>query len=172
MKLSVDTVRFPDGSTGELDMIQHSGAAAVLPFIASAEESDPEILLLRHYRYASGGYLFEIPAGLPSGPEEPWEDCARRELEEETGHRASRMAPLTRIHSAPGFTDTVVHLYLAEGLTPGESRLDEGEFLEVLRMPFSRALAMVRDGEITDAKTVAALLYAAAFVVGRGHAGV
>jgi ADP-ribose pyrophosphatase len=167
LKMSLDTVRFPDGSTGELEMIRHPGATAILPVVGSAAEADPEILLLRQYRYASGGYLWEVPAGLPKGPGEAWDDCARRELEEETGHRASRLTALTRLHTTPGFTDEVIHLYLAEGLSQGESRLDDDEFVEVLRMPFSLALDMVRAGEITDAKTAAVLLYAAAFLVGR-----
>ncbi len=172
VKLSVDTVRFPDGSVGELEMIRHPGATAILPVVASAGEADPEILLLRQYRYASGGYLWEVPAGLPKGPDESWDACARRELEEETGHRAARLTRLTRIHTTPGFTDEVIHLYVAEGLSAGESRLDEDEFVEVVRLPFSQALAMVRGGEITDGKTAALLLYAAAFVVGRPAAGV
>lgn len=172
VKLSVDTVRFPDGSTGELEMIRHPGAAAILPVVASAAEADPEILLLRQYRYASGGYLYEVPAGLPKGPQEAWDDCARRELEEETGHRASKLTRLTRILTTPGFTDEVIHLYLAEHLSAGESRLDEDEFVEVLRLRFSQALEMVRTGEIIDGKTAALLLYAAAFTVGRPPAGV
>lgn len=172
LKISVDTVRFPDGSTGELEMIRHPGAAAILPIVGSAAEADPEILLLRQYRYASGGYLIEVPAGLPKGPGEPWDDCAHRELEEETGHRATRMTGLTRILTTPGFTDEVIHLYVAEGLTPGVSRLDDDEFVEVIRMRLSRALEMVRTGEITDCKTATTLLYTAAFVVGPDRAGV
>jgi len=167
VKLSVDTVRFPDGSTGELEMIRHPGAAAILPVVGSASEADPEVLLLRQYRYAAAGYLYEVPAGLPLGPDESWEDCARRELEEETGHRASRLTPLTRILTTPGFTDEVIHLYVAEGLTEGTTNLDEDEFMEVLRLRFSQVLDMVRTGEITDCKSVATVLYAAAFVVGR-----
>jgi ADP-ribose pyrophosphatase len=171
VKLSVDTVRFPDGSTGDLEMIRHPGAAAVLPVVGSASEADPEILLLRQYRYASGGYLIEVPAGLPLGPDEAWDDCAHRELEEETGHRASKMTRMTRIHTTPGFTDEVIHLYVAEELGPGESRPDADEFMEVIRMRFSEALELVRTGAITDGKTAATLLYASEFVVGRERAG-
>lgn len=167
VKLSVDTVRFPDGSTGELEMIRHPGAAAILPVVGSAAEADPEVLLLRQYRYAAGGYLYEVPAGLPLGPDEAWEDCARRELEEETGHQASKLTPMTRILTTPGFTDEVIHLYVAEGLSEGRGQLDEDEFVEVLRMRFSQVVEMVRNGEITDCKSVATILYAAAFVVGK-----
>ena len=168
VKLSIDTVRFPDGSTGELEMIRHPGAAAVLPVVGSVKEADPEILLLRQYRYASGGYLYEVPAGLPDGPDEPWEVCAKRELEEETGHRSSSLTPLTRILTTPGFTDETIHLFVAEGLEPGVGKLDEDEFVEVLRIRFSQALEMIRKGEIIDCKSVATLLYAATFVIGKG----
>ena len=81
VRLTVDEVRFPDGSKGHLEMIRYVGASAVLPFVGALSETDPEVLLVRQYRYASGGYLYEVPAGLPLGPEESWEDCARRELE-------------------------------------------------------------------------------------------
>jgi ADP-ribose pyrophosphatase len=168
LKLSLDTVRFPDGSTGELEMIRHPGAAAILPVVGAASEADPEILILRQYRYAGGGYLYEVPAGLPLGPDEAWEDCARRELEEETGYRASNLTPLTRILTTPGFTDEVIHLFVAEGLQEGRSKLDDDEFVEVLRFRFSRILEMIRTGEIIDGKSVATVLYAASFVVGKG----
>jgi len=164
--LSVDRVRFPDGSEGELEMIRHPGAAAVLPLLGSRDEADPEIVLLRQYRYASGGYLFEVPAGLRRTPDEPWEVCALRELEEETGFRAAEVEPLTRIFTTPGFTDEVIRLYLAERLEEGRANLDDDEFVEVVRMRFSEALERVRDGTITDCKSVATLLYAAVFVFG------
>lgn len=167
VKLSVDTVRFPDGSTGELEMIRHPGASAILPVVGSIEEEDPEILLLRQYRYAAGGYIREIPAGLPQSADEAWEACAARELEEETGRRATRLRPLTRILTTPGFTDETIRLFVADGLEEGESKLDDDEFVEVERVRFSEAVRMVRTGEIVDCKSVAAILYAAAFVVGR-----
>lgn len=164
--LNVDTVRFPDGSTGELEMIRHSGAAAILPVVDDAGEGDPEILLIRQYRYAAEGYIYEVPAGRPSHPGEEWEVCARRELEEETGMRAREIRRLTTIYTTPGFTDERIHLFLAEGLEEGTHARDADEFLEVVRMPLSRALRMVRDGEIVDAKSICTLLYAAGFVFG------
>ena len=157
-------MRFPDGSTGEMEMVHHAGAAAVLPLAGDPEDDDPDVLLLRQYRYASGGYLYEVPAGMPDRPGEPWEECAARELEEETGWRAGRLLPLTRIYTTPGFCDEVIHLFLATELTPGESQLDEDEFLEVVRLPLSRALEWVRDGTVVDCKSVATLLYAALFL--------
>lgn len=164
--LGMDTVRFPDGSVGELEMVRHSGAAAVLPVLSDLDGPDPQIVLVRQYRYASGGYLYEVPAGRPEHPGEEWEVCARRELREETGLLAGRLQPMTSIWTTPGFTDERIHLFLATELTAGETRYDADEFMETVTMPLSRALSMVRDGEIQDAKTVCTLLYAAGFVLG------
>jgi ADP-ribose pyrophosphatase len=164
--LGVDTVRYPDGSTGELEMIRHSGAAAVLPVLSDVNGPDPQIVLIKQYRYASGGYLYEVPAGRPDRPGEPWEECARRELREETGLEAGQLRPLTSIWTTPGFTDEKIHLFLATDLTAGETEFDPDEFMETVTMPFSQALQMVRDGEIQDAKTICTLLYAAGFALG------
>jgi ADP-ribose pyrophosphatase len=160
----VDTVRFPDGSTGELELIRHAGAAAVVAVAGPVDDPDPEILLIRQYRYASGGELLEVPAGMPDAPGEPWEACARRELEEETGYRAGELRHLTHLYTTPGFTDEVIHLFLATALEPGTADLDEDEFVEVVRVPFSRALAWVREGRIVDGKSMAALLWVATFL--------
>lgn len=164
--LSVDTVRFPDGSTGELEMIRHSGASAVLPIVS--EGADPEILLVRQYRYAADGYVYEVPAGRPDRPGEDWEVCARRELEEETGLRAGRLTRLTTIYTTPGFTDERIHLFLAEDLSAGVTAYDPDEFIELLRLPLSEAVEMVRTGRVQDAKTICTLLYAAQFLFHRG----
>lgn len=163
--LSVDTVRFPDGSVGELEFIAHAGASCVLPVVGRLDEDDPDVLLLRQYRYAAGGVLWEVPAGMPERRGEPWEDVARRELEEETGWKAGTLRPLTRIHTTPGFTDEVIRLWVAAELEEGAAHLDDDEFVEVVRMPFSQALQMVQDGTITDCKSIATLLYAACFVL-------
>src|SRR5688500_12585337 len=114
--LSVDTVRFPNGETGELEMVRHSGAAAVLPVLSDLNADDPQILLIRQYRYASGGYMLEVPAGRPDKEGEDWEVCAQRELEEETGLVAKRLIHLTTIFTTPGFTDEQIRLYVAIGL--------------------------------------------------------
>ena len=166
VRLSLDKVRFPDGSEGTLEMIRHPGASAVLPVVGSLDEKDPEILLIHQYRYAAGGYIWEVPAGIPKGPDEPWDVCAGRELEEETGQRAGSLRELTRIYTTPGFADEVIHLFVATGLAEGERNLDDDEFMEVVRMPMSKALEMVRQGEIVDAKSVATLLFAATFLTG------
>ena len=164
--LSVDTVRFPDGTTGDLEMIRHSGAAAILPIFGGEEEEDPEILLIRQYRYAAGGYIYEVPAGRPDTAGEDWEICARRELEEETGYTARSVQRITGIHTTPGFTDEFIHLFVARDLVPGDCAPELDEFIDLVRIPFSSALEMVRDGLITDGKTICTLLYAHAFLVG------
>jgi len=163
--LSVDTVRFPDGSVGRLELVRHRGAAAVLPVPGSREAPDPDVLLLQQYRYAAGGVIYEVPAGIIE-PGESWEQCALRELEEETGFRAGTLVELTTIHTTPGFTNEVIHLYAAFDLTEGTACSDEDEFLEVERMPLSKALELTRSGEITDAKSLVTILYAARFLLG------
>jgi len=165
--LSLDTVRFPDGSAGELEMIRHSGAAAVLPVRGDLTSDDPEIVLVRQYRYAADGYIYEVPAGRPDRPGEPWDQCARRELEEETGLHAGTLRYLTTIHTTPGFTDEQIHLFIATDLQDCTARLDDDEFVEVVSMSLSRALEMIQAGEITDAKTICTLLYASRFVLRR-----
>ena len=164
--LGVDRVRFPDGSTGELELVEHSGAAAILPLIGDPDAADPEILLIRQYRYAAGGSLYEVPAGTLDPGDGSWEECARRELLEETGYEAEGLRRLTWIFTTPGFTDEIIHLVLATGLTEREASRDRDEFMEVVRMPLSHALSMVRDSEIVDAKSMVTLFHAAAFVLG------
>ena len=164
--LSIDTVRFPNGKTGELELVRHSGASAVLPILSDRNAEDPQILLLRQYRYAAGGYLLEVPAGRPDKPGEDWEVCARRELEEETGLIAGAMTKLTEIFTTPGFTDEKIHLFVATELTKGKTNLDDDEFLETEVMLLSQALEKVRDGEIQDAKSICTILLAAGFLLG------
>lgn len=164
--LDVDTVRFPDGSTGELELFRHPGASAVVPFLSDPAGDDPQVLLIRQYRYAAGGYLYEIPAGRLDPGEDP-ADCARRELREETGCTAARVDRLTTIFTTPGFCDEQIHLFQAVGLTQGESAREKDEFLEVVPRALSQALAMIESGEIRDSKTVVGLLFAAGFRAGR-----
>ena len=163
--LDIDTVRFPDGSTGELEVVRHSGASAVVPFLGDPEGDDPQVLLIRQYRYATGGDLYEIPAGRLDAGEEP-EACARRELREETGCECEDLEHLTTFWTTPGFTDERIHIYMATGLTAGAHAREADEFLETAPMPLSRALEMIRDGEINDGKTIVGLLYAAGFLAG------
>lgn len=159
--LSMERVRFPDGSTGELELVRHSGASAVLPVLDDGDAGDPLVLLLRQYRYATGGELIEVPAGRPDDRDEPWIDVAHRELEEETGYRAGSLEYLGAIWTTPGFTDEKIHLYLARDLQPGTRATDEDEFIEPIRMHLSQAVAAILDGRITDAKSICTLLIAA-----------
>ena len=163
--LDVDTVRYPDGSTGEMEMIRHSGAAAVLPFASDPRGADPTVLLIRQYRYATGGALLEIPAGRLDPGEEP-AACARRELQEEVGVTAGRLERLTTIWTTPGFTDERIHLYWAADLAAGAHAREPDEFIEVVPKPLSEVLGMVRNGAICDGKTVVAILYMAGFILG------
>jgi ADP-ribose pyrophosphatase len=165
--LSVDRVRFPDGTEGELEMIRHPGASAVLPFLDPPTGDDPRVILIRQYRYAASGHIWEVPAGMPDSDDEPWDTCADRELVEETGLRAAELRYLTRIYTTPGFTDEVIHLFAATGLEEVGANRDADEFLEVETVRFSEAVDGVRTGRIVDAKSVASILYAAQFLPGR-----
>ncbi len=165
VNLDVDTIQYPDGSTGELEMIRHPGAAAVLPFASDPRGTDPTVLLIRQYRYAAGGPLLEVPAGRLDPGEEP-AACARRELREEVGVTAGRVERLTTIWTTPGFTDERIHLFWAAELTAGDHAREPDEFIEVVPTPLSQTLALVRGGEICDGKTVAAILYMAGFILG------
>ncbi len=171
VRLSKDTVRFPDGSVGALELVRHPGAAAVLPFFESPLDPDPPILLLRQYRYAAGGVLYEVPAGVPDSREEPWEECASRELLEETGYEAGELRYLTAIFTTPGFTDEVVHIFGAAELRQRVGRRDPDEFIEVVTLPLSEAHRRVGAGEIVDAKSVVALLFAACFLAAAWEEG-
>ncbi len=162
INLDVDRVRFPDGSEGELEMVRHPGASAVVPFLSDPEGVDPQILMIRQYRYAADGYIYEIPAGRLDPGEEP-KVCAARELREETGCTALRMDRLFTMYTTPGFTDEKIHLFMATGLTSGDAERESDEFVELVPMPLSTALAMLERGEIQDAKTALGLLYAAGF---------
>lgn len=166
----LDRVRYPDGSEGEQVLIHHPGASAVVPFVGDPGEKDPEILLIHQYRYATGGELWEIPAGRLEPSEEPIA-CARRELLEETGCTCQRLEPMTFLWTTPGFTDEKIHLFRASGLTRGEAAREADEFIEVVSKPMSEVLAMIRRGEITDAKTLVGVLCAAYWgnVPERGH---
>lgn len=141
-------------------MIRHSGASAIVPML-DARTPDPDIVLIRQYRYAANDYLYEIPAGRLDPGESP-EECARRELQEETGYSASQVRRLTTIYTTPGFTDEIIHIFVADDLTGGAASREPDEFMELQSMPLSRAVAMVHSGEIMDAKTAIGLLLAEA----------
>jgi ADP-ribose pyrophosphatase len=158
-----DTVRFPNGSQAILEIVRHRGAAAVLP-VYRPEDCDsgtgPDVILLRQYRYAAGGTLWEAPAGKLDEGESP-EACAIRELEEEAGVTANRLVRLTTLLTTPGFSDERVHLFLATDLEEGRQALEEHEVIECHRMPLAKAVDLVLSGDIVDGKTVCLVLMAA-----------
>lgn len=151
VNLNLETVTLPNGSTIELEVIRHPGAAAAVPLT-----DDGNVLLIRQYRHAAGGYIYEIPAGKIDPGEDPLA-CAAREVEEEIGRRASSLTPMLSFYTTPGFTDEVIHLFLATGLTPGTQSLEQDEVLEVVEMPLEQAIRHIADGTIRDAKTIIGL---------------
>jgi len=165
IKVDVDSVRGPDGTEFDLEIIRHPGAAAIVPVISDRDAEDPTVLLLEQYRYAAGGTIWEIPAGVLEPGEDPI-DCAKRELLEETGARADKIEHLTTVFTTPGFTDEMIHLFLATGITVGEPSHEQDEFIQVKARPLSDALQMIRDGEILDSKSIVGILYVAGFKMG------
>ncbi len=154
----VDTIEDPDGRRHTREVVAHPGAIVVIPLLGE------EVLMVRQFRHPVGRVILELPAGtldrMPDGSTEPPDDAAPRELGEETGHRAGTWRSLGRFWTAPGFTDELMHLYLATDLEPieGYSGPDVDEHLEVVRFPWREAVAMVERGQIQDAKTIVGLL--------------
>jgi ADP-ribose pyrophosphatase len=165
INLDVDVVEFPNGKTGELEIFRHPGASAVVPFLTDPRGDDPQLLLIRQYRYAADGYMYEIPAGRLDDGEDP-ADCARRELKEETGCTAQSIEHLYTMFTTPGFTDERIHIFMATGLSHGDTAHESDEFLTVETVALSRALEMIKSGELKDGKTAAGILFAAGFVAG------
>ncbi len=155
LEMITEEVTLPDGRRTTLDLIRHPGASAVVPFL-----SEDEVLLIRQYRHAAGGYIYEVPAGTLDPGEDPL-TCAARELEEETGWRAGRLEPLGSILTTPGFTDERIHLFAAFELTTGQPNLDDDELIELVPLPLSKALDLVWTDALPDAKSGLALLHAA-----------
>ena len=153
----VSTERFPLPSGGELelDIVQHPGAAAIVPFV-----SDSDVLLIRQYRHATGGTIIEVPAGKIDPGESP-ATTAARELEEEVGQRAGRLEELGWIWTTPGFANEKIHLYAAFELSATASRPEDDELIEVIPTPLDQALDWIWRGELTDAKSAIALIHAA-----------
>jgi ADP-ribose diphosphatase len=158
VELSLERVTLPNGKTIELEVMHHRGAAAV-----AAVDDQERVVLLRQYRYAAGGYIWELPAGILDSPGETPAACAARELVEEAGVAARELTALGTIVTTPGFCDERIHLFLARGITPATQGHEADEVIaEIAWKPLAEALAMVRRGEIVDAKTIAGLHLAAA----------
>jgi 8-oxo-dGTP pyrophosphatase MutT (NUDIX family) len=154
--LTLERVRLPDGSETELEIVRHPGGAAVV-----ALERDDRVCLLRQFRHAGGGWLWELPAGKIDHREAP-DLTARRELAEEAGVSARRWESLGWMHSSPGVFDEVIHLFLARELEHAEQQLEQDEVLEVHWIPFAEALDWAVSGKISDAKTLIGLFRARA----------
>jgi ADP-ribose pyrophosphatase len=165
INVDIDTVEFPNGSVGELEMVRHPGASAVVPFLTDPHGDDPQILLIKQFRHAAESFIYEIPAGKLDGNEPPI-DCAHRELREETGCTASQMDHVYTFFTTPGFTDEKIHVFMATGLTRGESSHEKDEFMTIETVTLSQALELVKKGELVDAKTALALLFVAGFRLG------
>lgn len=158
IRLAIETVRLPNGAVADLEIVHHPGGAAVV-----AVDAEQRVCLLRQYRHAAGGWLWELPAGKLDGNEAPLV-CAQRELQEEAGQQAGDWQPLGRIVSSPGVFTEVVHLFLARGLAAVPDGVEVHEVFEVHWIPWAEAWRRAQRGEIDDAKTLAGLLRAAAWL--------
>ena len=153
LKLHEDTVRTPDGKLTRREWVKHQGAVVMIPLL-----DDATVVLVRQFRYPLQRHFLELPAGKIDAGEEPL-GTARRELREECGYEAANWRHLATLHPCIGYSDERLELFLARDLTEVGRALDEGEFLDVMKMTLSDALARVAGGEITDIKTVAGLLW-------------
>ena len=149
---TLETVRLDNGKTVDVEMVRHPGATAVV-----ALTPEWQVILLRQYRHSAGEYIWEIPAGTIEPGEAP-ETCARRELAEEAGLTAVRWEALGELYALPGYSDEIIHLFLAQGLSPTTQRLDQDEMLTVHAIALHECLDMVQNGQLRDAKSMAALL--------------
>lgn len=154
INLRRDTVQLPNGKTGKREVVEHQGAVAIVPLLENGD-----VVLVRQWRTAAGKALLEIPAGTRDKDGETLEACARRELVEEVHFAAGTMRALFAVFVAPGYSTEVIHVFLAEGLTPQDGKTDEDEFLDIVTLPLSEAIAKIETGEIADAKSVSGLLF-------------
>ena len=154
LKVNEDEVTLPDGSTAHREYVLHPGAAIILPLF-----DDGSVLLERQFRYPVGQHLYELPAGKLEAGEPPME-TAKRELLEETGYVAAEWRELGRLYPCVGYSDEQIDFFLARRLEFKGAQLDEGEFLETLRVPLAESVDWIRRGRITDTKTILGLFWA------------
>jgi ADP-ribose pyrophosphatase len=150
--LVIYDVTLPDGSRSKREVVNHPGAVAIV-----ALDDKQKVLMVRQFRLPARKVLWEIPAGTRNEDEAP-EACANRELQEETGYKPGKLEYLGGFFVAPGYTSEYIHLFLATQLTESRLKADDDEFLEIERLPFAEALAMIERGDIVDGKTISGLL--------------
>jgi ADP-ribose pyrophosphatase len=149
-----EDVTLPNDSRTEMAFVRHPGSTAIVPLL-----DDNTVIMERQYRHPVRDYLFEIPAGTMD-PGETWLECARRELEEETGYVAEEFIELGKVYILPAYSDELIYVYLARGLKRSEQNLDQDEIINVVEYPLDQALEMIATGRITDALTILALQWA------------
>lgn len=154
LKVHRDTVSLPDGKRTSREYIRHPGAVVIIPVL-----DDGKILLERQYRYPNDRVFIELPAGKIDPGEDPLA-CAKRELEEETGYTATDWKFVSTIHNAIAYSDEHLDIYLARGLSAGEAKLDDGEFIETITASVNEMLDWIRSGKVTDVKTVIGAFWA------------
>ncbi|MEQ8201721.1 MAG: NUDIX hydrolase [Syntrophomonadaceae bacterium] len=154
VRLRVDTVELPDGKHSTREVVEHAGAVAIV-----ALDKAGQVVLVKQYRQPVERVLLEIPAGTLENGEDPL-DCARRELEEETGLVAADWEKILTYFSAPGFTNECLHIFMATGLTDGTAKPDYDEFMETVRVPLSEAYQHIFTGQIADGKSIIGIQYA------------
>jgi ADP-ribose pyrophosphatase len=160
VRLYLDKVRLPNGKEAEREVVLHWGAVGMV-----ALDDEEKVYLVRQYRHPVGRELIEIPAGKLDPGEEPL-DCARRELMEEIGYSADEWRELASFYTSPGFSDEMLHLFLARNLKEGVADPEEDEFLEIIHLPLQEALRMVARGEIQDSKTIVGLALCSMYING------
>ena len=159
-----DVIEQSTGHRAVREIIRHNGAVCIIPI-----NDKGEVICIKQYRYAHAQTMIEIPAGKLDSKDEIPEEAARRELREETGMTCEKLTPIGKMYGSPAILDEVVHMYLAEGLTPGECDPDEDEILETFTIPLDERVRMVMDGEICDAKTQIAVLKANNMIKSRSN---
>ena len=152
INLRVDEALLPNGATATREVVEHNGGICVVPLTEKGE-----ILMVEQYRYPYSEVVLEIPAGKRDGDEAPL-DGGKRELKEETGATAENYTFLGELYPTPGYCGEIIYMYLATGLSYGETNPDEDEFLNIKRIPLEEAVEMIMNGEIKDAKTQTAIL--------------